>query len=348
MWSSRTLLAGLALLHVHNFLADGKLVLPSTPPRGFNSFDLQWNGGGSYIAWNESTFRRVATAMSKQLLPYGYDTLVVDGGWHGGSVDGNGRPVPNPANWPSATDGAGFKPLATWAHGLGLKVGVWRMRGVPSAAVGKQLPVLNSIPPATIDEIVYGRSCPQSNATERWCTCTWDKDGIGVDPTHPAAQAYYNSVVSLYADWGIDLIKWDCMYDDVAGSFNQEETMAVNAIEAVEHPMTLSLSPGGGFTKEIASWVSGSNPSSKVLGTMYRVTGDFHAKPGIPYVDGLPAHVFVVGNLTRSAGEQFALIGANNTWPGKCEVSVKVTRIRCDFCSVTFLNVILQLSTILH
>ena len=32
---------------------------------------------------------------------------------------------------------------------------------------------------------------------------TWDKQGAGLDPTHPAAQSFYNSQVDLYASWGV-------------------------------------------------------------------------------------------------------------------------------------------------
>jgi hypothetical protein len=54
---------------------EARLVLPSAPPRGFNSFDLQWgrrDPNSTIPVWNETEFRRIALAMAGQLLPHGY------------------------------------------------------------------------------------------------------------------------------------------------------------------------------------------------------------------------------------------------------------------------------------
>lgn len=45
-------------------------------------------------------------------------------------------------------------------------------------------------------------------------------------------QAYYDSVVELYAEWGVDLIKWDCMYE-AAGGYAIEMQLASNAVDKV-------------------------------------------------------------------------------------------------------------------
>eukprot|EP01048_Picozoa_sp_COSAG05_P031417 COSAG05_NODE_11459_length_512_cov_1.242131_2_plen_122_part_01 len=103
-----------------------KLVRPSIPPRGVNSFDIQYarrDPNSTVPVWNEAEFRELATAMSSQLLPVGYETIVIDGGWAGDSIDGHGRPVPNVAQWPSSAGGKGFKVLADWTHSLGLQFG---------------------------------------------------------------------------------------------------------------------------------------------------------------------------------------------------------------------------------
>jgi alpha-galactosidase len=225
--------------------ADAKLVRPAHPPRGMNSFDIQYarRDPNSHVpVWNESEFRKLALALASQLLPAGYDTIVIDGGWAGDTVDGYGRPTPSVEQWPSALGGAGFKPLADWTHGLGLKLGVWTLRGVLPAAVDARLPVLGATPPATLDEVALGCSGPH----DRWCNCTWDRQGRGLDATHPAAQSFYNSVVDLYASWGIDLIKWDCMYEaprpelgHPLGEYAAEAVLALRAVEAQPRPLTL-------------------------------------------------------------------------------------------------------------
>jgi hypothetical protein len=40
----------------------------------------------------------------------------------------------------------------------------------------------------------------------------------GVNATKPEGQAYYNSIIQMYADWGVDFIKCDDIsrpYDDI-------------------------------------------------------------------------------------------------------------------------------------
>ena len=298
------------------FVITAKLYLTEHPPRGVNSFDIQYDrrANTSIPTWNETEFRKLASALATQLLPFGFDTITIDGGWSGDTIDGHGRPTPNVTMWPSAAGGKGFKPLADWTHSLGLKFGVWTLRGVLPAAVAAKLPVLGSNPPATLDEIAQVCTSPH----DRWCNCTWDKQGVGLDPTHPAAQAFYHSQVQLYASWGVDLIKWDCMYENsnanlgMASAYAGEAVLALNAVEASERNITLSWSPGGGMSVDSAAWMTNAksypqnapaNVSSPpgVRGSMFRATGDFHSRP-VSWVDGLGEHLFVLGNLSSLLG----------------------------------------------
>jgi alpha-galactosidase len=188
-------------------LARATLVLPSTPPRGFNSFDLQMYSGE--WGWNETAYRETALAMVAQgLVAKGYDTIVLDGGWSLGALDEWGRSVPPTQRWPSAAGpngtNLGLKPLAKWTHDLGLKLGVWRIRGAPTNAVAAKMPVKGTN--STIDQLVWNpQQCPAGE--ERWCNCTWDHSHVGLDPTHPDSAKYYDSLVELFSDWDLDLIK---------------------------------------------------------------------------------------------------------------------------------------------
>jgi hypothetical protein len=280
-------------------LTRATLVLPSVPPRGFNSFDLQMYSGE--WGWNETAYRETAEAMVAQgLVEKGYDTIVLDGGWSVGALDEWGRSIPPTQRWPSAVGAngtnLGLKPLAKWTHDLGLKIGVWRIRGAPAAAVAAKLPVKGTN--STIDQLTWDpQHCPAGE--ERWCNCTWDHSHIGLDPAHPDSAKYYDSLVDLYASWDLDLLKWDCLYDALGG-YGAEERLVVDAVRRSPRAFQLSLSPGGGMKDADASWVAAGQRA-----TFYRVTNDFHAsEPG-----ALAEHAFVAGNISA----RFA--GLNNTWP---------------------------------
>jgi len=183
-----------------------------------------------------------------------------------------------------------------------------------------------------MDQIAYGAGCGEDPSTRQWCNCTWDSQGVGLDATKPASATYYNGLVQLYADWGVDLIKWDCMYDDGSAdaTYAREEVLASNAVKAVARPMILSLSPGGGMTPAAAAWAGGVSdangghsppagstpePAPGPQASMYRITGDFHSRP-LQWIDGLGEHLFTIGNLSSSAtGPGRKVIGMNHTWP---------------------------------
>src|SRR3984885_4401242 len=120
--------------------------LALTPPMGWNS----WDGYGTTI--REDEFKANADWFTKHLKPFGWQYVVVDMEWfvtnpkpEGNSkdslfaLDSNGLSIPA-RNWfPSAASGAGFKPLADYAHSLGLKFGIHILRGIPKQAVEKNL-----------------------------------------------------------------------------------------------------------------------------------------------------------------------------------------------------------------
>eukprot|EP00041_Stephanoeca_diplocostata_P034027 m.1140774 g.1140774 ORF g.1140774 m.1140774 type:complete len:312 (+) comp24448_c3_seq5:834-1769(+) len=130
----------------------------------------------------------------------------------------------------------------------------------------------------------------------------------GVNVTHPAAQAYYNSIVDLMIEWDTDFIKYDCLYDGAAGAqaptgYSGEEVLVMRAVEQSPKKLLLSLSPGGGMTAASAQWIAQGKRAS-----MYRATNDFHSATPDGIVNELGQHVFVVGNISQ-------YIGVNNTWP---------------------------------
>ena len=211
-------------------------LLAATPPMGWNS----WDGYGTAI--NEEQVKANAAWFATHLKPSGWQYVVVDMEWfvnnptpEGNSkdstytLDANGRYTPAENRFPSAAGGKGFKPLAGYIHSLGLKFGIHILRGVPRQAVKANAPIA-------------GSSLHAADAADHGETCPWNPDNFGGDPSKPAAQAYYDSIAALYASWGVDLIKVDCIS---SRPYRGEEIrMLSNALAGTGRPIVLSLSPG--------------------------------------------------------------------------------------------------------
>jgi alpha-galactosidase len=71
--------------------------------------------------------------------------------------------------------------------------------------------------------------------------CKWNHDNFDLRDTS-AGQAYYDSIARLYAGWGVDLIKVDCIASrPYKGA---EIRMLSEALRKTGRPILLSLSPG--------------------------------------------------------------------------------------------------------
>jgi alpha-galactosidase len=218
-----------------------------TPPMGWNSY----NCFGSAV--HEDEVKANADYMAKYLKQHGWQYVVVDFLWsydnpptsnignpyqkrlQDGSyipwltMDKWGRLFPQPTKFPSAFAGKGFKPLAAYVHQLGLKFGIHVMRGIPRQAVWAKTPVLGA-KGITADMIADTNS-----------TCDWMNHMYGLDMSKPGAQTYLNSLLDLYASWGVDFIK----VDDISRPYHKEEIEGYRkAIEHCKRPIVLSISPG--------------------------------------------------------------------------------------------------------
>jgi hypothetical protein len=237
------------------------------PPLGWNSWDIF----GTTVT--EQQVKEQADAMAVNLLPSGYKYLTVDIQWYepeskGHAYDPNsqltmdeyGRLTPGLKKFPSAADGKGFKPLADYVHSKGLKFGIHIMRGIPKQAVAKNTPVL-------------GTNVKAQDIALKNSTCPWNPDMYGVDATKPEGQAYYNSIVQMYADWGVDYIKCD----DISRPYDKVQKAEIealrNAIDKTGRPIVLSLSPGATPIAEGEHVMNHAN--------MWRITDDFWDKWGL-------------------------------------------------------------------
>jgi alpha-galactosidase len=212
-------------------------LLAPKPPMGWNSYD----GYGGDV--NEQEVKANADYMAKHLAGYGWKYIVIDYYWYypSGTVKGTpsmdryGRLIPDPKRFPSSTHGRGFKPLADYVHGKGLKFGIHIMRGIPRAAVEEKLPI-------------FGTAAHARDVANLLNGCSWSKAMYGVNVSKPAGRAYYASLATLYAQWGVDYIKADDMSraeDPIGEIYHAPEIEALRrAMTATDRPMVLSLSPG--------------------------------------------------------------------------------------------------------
>lgn len=204
-----------------------------TPPMGWNS----WQAYGFSI--NEQLFRQNAAVLAG-LKQYGWQYVIIDEGWYMENPAGNdlatrkydldafGRLIPAVAHYQSASNGAGFKPLADWVHSQGLKFGIHIVRGIPRQAVQANSPIANS----TFHAV---------DAADTTDTCPWDDGNYGIRD-NAAGQAYYDQIFRLYADWGVDYVKVDCIADR---PYRPTEIRQIaEAIKKTGRPIVLSLSPG--------------------------------------------------------------------------------------------------------
>ncbi len=215
-----------------------------TPPMGWNSWDCYYSSVNE-----ELTMQNARYIVDHGLDKYGWEYVVVDIRWYcnhpslGGGyynqqgtqdyvLDEYGRYLPSPTRFPSAmVDGKnrGFKAMADSLHNMGLKFGIHIMRGVPKSVIGSSYKLKGAEDVAW--NKVYASTTPP---------CTWLKDNLLVQDNE-YGQLYYNSIIDLYAEWGVDFIK----VDDISRPFHTEEIkMLRKAIDRCGRPIVLSLSPG--------------------------------------------------------------------------------------------------------
>lgn len=243
-----------------------------TPPMGWNSYDYY------DTTVNEEQVKANADYMAAHLKEFGWEYVVVDIEWYANGagsmrdkfqyipfddleMDCYGRLQPAPARFPSSAGGRGFGPLAEYVHGLGLKFGIHIMRGIPRRAAQEHCAVLGTDTTANL-------------VADPASICPWNPDMYGVYDT-PEGQAYYDSLLSMYAQWGVDFIKCDdiCdsqLYRERPFSGWAETRMLHRAIEKCGRPIVLSLSPGPAHIDRAWEYADCAN--------MWRITDDFWDK----------------------------------------------------------------------
>ncbi len=207
---------------------------------GWNSFDCF----GATVT--EAEVLANAEFLARHLKPHGWDHVVVDYCWSHPNppastnpnqmhefqpylaMDGDFRLHPAPERFPSASGGAGFRPLAEKVHKMGLKFGIHIMRGLPRQAFYPGYPAV------TLRHRAVEMADPED-------TCLWLNHMFGVRADSAAGQEYYDSLFRLYASWKVDFVK----ADDLSFPYRASEIEAIDrARKQAGRPMLLSVSPG--------------------------------------------------------------------------------------------------------
>ena len=259
--------------------------LAIVPPMGWNSYTCYG------ITVREEEVKANASYMAEHLAQHGWQYVVVDGMWYQDTgpkqgeepweptfiqtqqyseeraqypeprieplplrFDSYGRLLPDLHKFPSSTDEAGFRPLADYIHSLDLKFGIHIMRGIPQQVVEADYPVL--------DTTYTAREIGDTSDV-----CEWWQGMYGMKMDHPGAQAYYDSIVALYASWGVDFIK----ADDLGIPRYQKahvDTLS-RAIAKCDREIVLSISTGSAADTSFAE-------HRKKHSQMWRIGSDVH------------------------------------------------------------------------
>jgi hypothetical protein len=170
------------------------------PYMGWSSWSLeattQANYGKNWL--NETNVKRMSDYMySTGLQAAGYTYINIDAGWWSDynwspGFDSYGRPAANSSRFPNGISG-----MASYVHNKGQKLGIYFVSGL-------DINVYNANSP------IYGTSYHTRDIAFKPLTKTngW-KGAYAINWSHPAAQAYINSIANQFASWGVDFVKID-------------------------------------------------------------------------------------------------------------------------------------------
>jgi hypothetical protein len=161
------------------------------PYMGWSSYSMQvYSGNGKWITGDQLI--KQSDAMHAKLQKYGYNYINVDAGWNDG-VDANGRPKPSTTLYPQ-----GLQKVIDHVHANGQKFGVYQIPGISPDVYNASLPIAGA-PGCTTHDIVAQPVRP----SDYWHI------GYKIDFSNPCSQKYIDSIVDLFAQWGVNFVKFD-------------------------------------------------------------------------------------------------------------------------------------------
>jgi alpha-galactosidase len=198
------------------------------PYLGWSTFSEQTIVPSSTVMNEENILAQSDAMRSSGLEDHGFRYINLDAGWSGNS-DEYGRTLWNTTAFPHFLD------MIQHIHANGQKVGIYLLPGIGTSVVSSNLPIFGT----------------QYHAQDIVAMPLTIGNGFGygykIDFTKPGAQEYINSIINLYASWGIDFIKLDSVtpgsYNDNLNINNIPDVQAMSkAIAQSGRPIWLTLS----------------------------------------------------------------------------------------------------------
>jgi alpha-galactosidase len=198
------------------------------PYQGWSTYSQQTIVPSSTVMNEQNILAQSDTMRASGLGAHGFQYINLDAGWSGDS-DPYGRTLWNTTAFPH------FLQMIQHIHANGQKIGIYLLPGIGTTTVSSNQPI-------------YGTSYHAQDIVAQPLTIG---NGFGygykIDFTKPGAQEYINSIVSLYASWGIDYIKLDSVtpgsYNDNLNIDNRSDVMAYSKAIAQSHrPIWLTIS----------------------------------------------------------------------------------------------------------
>jgi alpha-galactosidase len=172
--------------------------------------------------------------LSSGLQSHGFTYINIDSGWQG-SFDSNGRPTPNTGIFPD------MAALITHIHSNGQKAGIYWTPGIPLQAIAANSLILGTnyhLKDILASPYTAGNALGVSSTSS-------SPSNYKIDFTKPGSQDYINSIVDLFASWGVDFIKLDAVSpgSNSLEVDNQPDVTAwAKAIAQNRHPIWLTVS----------------------------------------------------------------------------------------------------------
>jgi alpha-galactosidase len=260
------MLAGMAAISIAAPFALAQVNgLGARPYQGWSTYSEQTIVPSSTVMNEQNILAQSNALRTSGLEQHGFRYINLDAGWSGNS-DAYGRTLWNTTEFPH------FLQMIQQIHANGQKVGIYLLPGIGTTTVQQNLPIYGT--PYHAQDIV-AQPLTVGNGFGY---------GYKIDFTKPGAQEYINSIVNLYASWGIDFIKLDSVtpgsYNDNLNIDNIPDVMAYSKAIAQSHrPIWLTIS--WALDEDyISDWQQYSNAR--------RIEGDVECEGDCPYLTEWP------------------------------------------------------------